>query len=46
LVRIIRSALNQVNTLNLAGIKKMNIQPEEMAKILGGNAQKLLKITG
>ena len=30
--------------MNLAGVRAMNIPPEAMDKILGGNAQKLLKI--
>ena len=29
---------------NLAGVRAMNLPPEEMEKILGNNAQKLLKI--
>ena len=29
---------------NLAGVKAMDIPPQDMDKILGGNAKKLLKI--
>jgi predicted TIM-barrel fold metal-dependent hydrolase len=29
---------------NLAGVKAMDIPPQDMEKILGGNAKKLLKL--